>query len=150
MGLIAKLHKWDDTAIFFEGTSLGTSLPFLRGVRISSRIFLSLAAYVFAVGVYLTVSIPSLRTIVDPVAGVDTREDRIEAMRILAAGNTIIMVLLGAVLFLQVSTEYFPHFTQPAFPILGLAWRVSSGSWKNWRAYLFSLIPLTEKLCFRN
>ena len=52
---------------------------------------------------YLSVSIPSLRTIVDPVADVDTREDRIEAMRVLAAGNTIIMVLLGAVLCLQVS-----------------------------------------------
>ena len=100
----------------------------------------------FAVGVYLTVSIPSLRTIVDPVAGVDTREDRIEAMRILAAGNTIIMVLLGAVLFLQVSTEYFPHYTQPAFPILGLVWRVSSGSWENWRAYLFFDTPNRKTL----
>lgn len=61
------------------------------------------AAYVLAIGVYLSVSIPSLRTIVDPVVNVDTREDRIEAMRILAAGNTIIMFLLGAVLCFQVS-----------------------------------------------
>ena len=55
----------------------------------------------FAIGVYLSVSIPSLRTIVDPIVDVDTREDRIEAMRVLAAGNTIIMFLLGAVLCLQ-------------------------------------------------
>ena len=38
----------------------------------------------------------------DPVEGIDTREDRIEAMRVLAAGNMIKMCLLGAVLALQV------------------------------------------------
>ncbi|KAL5531646.1 hypothetical protein ACEPAG_4523 [Sanghuangporus baumii] len=86
LGLVAKLHRWDDTAMFFEGSSL--------------------VAYVFAIGVYLSVSIPSLRTIVDPVVDVDTRGDRIEAMRILAAGNTIIMVLLGAVLFFQGGEQY--------------------------------------------
>ncbi|EJD07547.1 uncharacterized protein FOMMEDRAFT_137824 [Fomitiporia mediterranea MF3/22] len=90
LGLIAKLHKWDDTAMFFDGSSL--------------------AAYVFAIGVYISVSIPSLRTIVDPVVDVDTREDRIEAMRVLAAGNTIIMVLLGAVLCLQGGEEYSRRF----------------------------------------
>lgn len=58
-------------------------------------------AYIFAVAVYLAVSVPSLRTIVTPV-DVDTRADRIEALRILSAGNTIIMVVLGAVLVLQV------------------------------------------------
>lgn len=86
LGLVTKLHKWDESAMYFDGSSL--------------------ALYVFALGVYLTVSIPSLRTIVDPVIGVDTREDRIEAMRILSAGNTIIMFLLGAVLSLQAGEEY--------------------------------------------
>ncbi len=34
--------------------------------------------------------------------GVDTREDQIEALRVLSAGNTLIIVLLGGVLALQV------------------------------------------------
>lgn len=84
-GLVAKLQKWDESAIFFDGSSL--------------------AAYVFAISVYLAVTIPSLRTIVTPV-DVDTRADRIEAMRILAAGNTIMMVVLGAILVLQGGQEY--------------------------------------------
>ncbi|KIK48132.1 hypothetical protein CY34DRAFT_72631 [Suillus luteus UH-Slu-Lm8-n1] len=85
LGLVAKLHKYDESAIFFDGSSL--------------------VAYIFAVAVYLAVSVPSLRTIVTP-ADVDTRADRIEALRILSAGNTIIMVVLGAVLVLQGGQEY--------------------------------------------
>ncbi|KIJ20794.1 hypothetical protein PAXINDRAFT_125216, partial [Paxillus involutus ATCC 200175] len=42
LGLVAKLHKWDESALFFDGSSL--------------------AAYIFAVSVYLAVTIPSLRT----------------------------------------------------------------------------------------
>jgi hypothetical protein len=54
-----------------------------------------------AIVVYMTVTIPSMRVIVDPSKDV-TRIDRIDAMRILAAGNTIMMGLLGAVICLQV------------------------------------------------
>ncbi|KAG1869579.1 Shr3 amino acid permease chaperone [Suillus subluteus] len=85
LGLVSKLHKYDESAIFFDGSSL--------------------VAYIFAVAVYLSVTVPSLRTIVTPV-DVDTRADRIEAMRILSAGNTIIMVVLGAILVLQGGQEY--------------------------------------------
>ena len=53
---------------------------------------------------YLTVGIPASRTIATPVEGVDTREDQIEALRLLSAGNTIIIALLAGVLFLQVRT----------------------------------------------
>jgi hypothetical protein len=63
-------------------------------------------AYIFAVAVYLAVTVPSLRTVVTPV-DVDTRADRIEAMRILSAGNTIMMVVLGAILVLQVIIRQF-------------------------------------------
>ncbi|KAI5121515.1 hypothetical protein M0805_006552 [Coniferiporia weirii] len=86
LGLIGKLHKWDESAMIFDGSSL--------------------AAYVIAIGVYLSVSVPALRTIVDPVVGVDTREDRIEAMSVLAAGNVIMMCLLGIVIFFQAGEEY--------------------------------------------
>ncbi|KAF7798010.1 hypothetical protein EIP86_009220 [Pleurotus ostreatoroseus] len=86
VGLVGKIHKWDESAMFFDGSSL--------------------AAYVFAISVYLSVGVPACRTIANPVEGVDTREDQIEALRILSAGNTIIIVLLGAVLALQAGEEY--------------------------------------------
>lgn len=46
-----------------------------------------------------------MRTVVTPIQGVDTREHQIEALRILAAGNVIIIGALGAVLCLQASTS---------------------------------------------
>ena len=56
--------------------------------------------------VYLTVTIPALRTIVDPVVGVDTHGDQVEAMRVLAAGNVIVVGLLGFILALQAGQEW--------------------------------------------
>ncbi|KAF7971289.1 hypothetical protein HWV62_21544 [Athelia sp. TMB] len=85
LALLAKIHTWDESAMFFDGSSL--------------------VAYIFALSVYATVSIPSLRTIVEPLE-VDTREDQIEAIRVLAASNTIIIVLLAGVLLLQGGEEY--------------------------------------------
>lgn len=61
-------------------------------------------AYIFALSVYLSVGVPASRTVATPVEGVDTREDQIEALRLLSAGNTIIIALLAGVLFLQVRT----------------------------------------------
>ncbi|KAI0641874.1 Shr3 amino acid permease chaperone [Trametes meyenii] len=86
LGLIGKLHKWDDSAMFFDGSSL--------------------AAYIFSLAVYLTVGIPACRTVADPVPNVDTKDDQVEALRVLSAGNTIIIVLLGAVLVLQAGEQY--------------------------------------------
>ncbi|KAH9888901.1 Shr3 amino acid permease chaperone [Cubamyces lactineus] len=86
LGLLGKLHKWDDSAMFFDGSSL--------------------AAYIFGLAVYLTVGIPACRTVADPVPNVDTHEDQVEALRILSAGNTIIIVLLGAILTLQAGEQW--------------------------------------------
>lgn len=61
----------------------------------------------FGVVVYLTVSVNCLRTIVNPVENVDTREDQITAMRILSAGNVIIVACLGLILVLQVNACSF-------------------------------------------
>lgn len=85
LGLVGKLHRWDDTAMFFDGSSL--------------------AAYVFAIAVYLAVGVPASRALASPLEG-ETREDQIEALRVLSAGNTIIVVLLGLVLVLQAGEEY--------------------------------------------
>ncbi|KAI0788831.1 Shr3 amino acid permease chaperone [Abortiporus biennis] len=86
IGFVGKLHKWDDTAMFFDGSSL--------------------AAYIFAIAVYLSVDVPASRTIATPVPDVDTKEDQVEALRILSAGNVIIIVLLGAILALQAGETY--------------------------------------------
>jgi hypothetical protein len=99
------LHAWDDSAFFFDGTCIGKwSLVYLPNLYLFFRTLFRPAAYIFAFAVYMTVTIPSLRTIVIPVEG-DTREDRIEAMRVLSAGNTIIVVILVGVLILQVSVH---------------------------------------------
>lgn len=86
IGLVAKLHNWDESAMFFDGTSLAT--------------------YVFGIAVYLTVTIPSLRTIVTPLEQVENRGDQVDAMRVLSAGNIIIIICLGLILALQAGQEY--------------------------------------------
>ncbi|KAF8998600.1 Shr3 amino acid permease chaperone [Cyathus striatus] len=77
IGLVSKLHNWDESAIFFDGSSLVT--------------------FVFAIAVYLTVIIPTLP---------ETRNDQIEALRVLSAGNIIIIMCFGLVLVLQAGQEY--------------------------------------------
>lgn len=65
------------------------------------------AAFIFAIAVYLSVGIPASRTVAAPLQE-ETREDQVEALRVLSAGNTIMIVLLGAVLVLQVSPCTLP------------------------------------------
>jgi len=85
LAFIAKLHKWDESAMFFDGSSLG--------------------AFVFGIMLYTTVVIPGIRTVAVPIEG-ETREDQVEALRVLAAGNTLIVICLGLVLALQAGQEY--------------------------------------------
>lgn len=91
-----------------SGTTAQCSLTARRSVRVMrrSRLYreanVSTAAYIFAIAVYLSVGVPASRTVANPIEGVDTREDQVEALRLLSAGNTIIIVLLGAVLVMQV------------------------------------------------
>jgi hypothetical protein len=66
----------------------------------------SLVAYVFSIALYLSVVIPSLRTIATPLEGIETREVRIEAMKVLSAGNVIMIVGLLGILVLQAGQEY--------------------------------------------
>ncbi|KAJ6485962.1 Shr3 amino acid permease chaperone [Mycena sanguinolenta] len=85
LGLIAKLHDWDDSAMFFDGSSI--------------------AAVLFGFAVYMTVIIPGLKTIVLAVED-ENRSDRVQALQLLSAGNIIIMGCLGLVLLLQAGQEY--------------------------------------------
>ncbi|KIY52895.1 hypothetical protein FISHEDRAFT_34242 [Fistulina hepatica ATCC 64428] len=84
-GLISKLVKWDDSAMFFDGSCL--------------------VAYVFGFSVYVTVIIPSLKTVVEPV-DVDTEADRQQALSVVSASNVILMGLMGIVLTLQAGQIY--------------------------------------------
>lgn len=106
IGLLAKLHKWDESAVYFDGSSLGGHLsPQLAFLKL----IIWIAAYVFALAIYLTVTVPSLRTIVEPL-GTDDDALRLEAMRVLSAGNIIIIFLLGAILGLQVCSLKFAMY----------------------------------------
>ena len=109
IGLVGKLVRMDDSAKWFDGSSLGASVlrPVFEGLRLTTHYRrtqrpLPTAVYIFALSVYLSVGLPASRTIAAPVEGVDTRADQIEALRLLSAGNTIIIALLGMVLALQV------------------------------------------------
>jgi ER membrane protein SH3 len=61
--------------------------------------------YVIGVIIYASVTIGGLRTIVHPTEE-DTESDRIEALRVLSAGNTLIILCLVGVLLLQVRQVY--------------------------------------------
>jgi hypothetical protein len=93
LGLASKLHKWDDSAMFFDGSSLGV--------------------YIFAIAVYTAVIVPTLKTVVTPLEG-DSKLDRIEAVRILAAANVIIMICLGLILTLQAGQVYAKRLEEKA------------------------------------
>ncbi|TRM65229.1 Shr3 amino acid permease chaperone [Schizophyllum amplum] len=85
LGHVAKLHKWDDSAMFFDGSSL--------------------AAFVFGIAIYTTTIIPMLRNVVAPADVVDDIE-RVQALQILSAANVIVVFCLAAVLLLQGGQEY--------------------------------------------
>ncbi|TKY85029.1 hypothetical protein EX895_006109 [Sporisorium graminicola] len=117
IGLIAKLHRWNEMAKYFDGGSL--------------------ALFVGAICMYLGVSVPNLRLIADPTneklvwnsaiatqrqsqleaynkgestfkppEGAMTQDERVAAIRIISASNTICIVLLTGVLVLQISEWY--------------------------------------------
>ncbi|KAF5369211.1 hypothetical protein D9757_010034 [Collybiopsis confluens] len=84
LGLASKLNQWDDSALFFDGSSLGV--------------------YIFAIAVYVAVIVPTLKTVVVPLEE-EMLADRIEAVRVLSAANVIIMICLGLILALQASPQ---------------------------------------------
>ncbi|KAJ2915485.1 hypothetical protein MD484_g4959, partial [Candolleomyces efflorescens] len=81
-----KLLSWTESAMFFDGSSL--------------------AVFLFAIVVYIAVVIPGLQAIATPVKDVDTRDVQVEALRVLSAGNVIIIACLILVLLLQAGQEF--------------------------------------------
>lgn len=117
IGLVAKLHRWNEMAKYFDGGSL--------------------ALFMGAICMYLGVSVPNLRLISDPTNikllynsaiatqrqsqleafekgesqfkpsdGAMTQDEKVAAIRIVSASNTICAVLLVGVLVLQISEWY--------------------------------------------
>lgn len=101
VGLISKLHKWTESAVFFDGTSLGVCVSVC--VRVNCRLIASSGqvVYVFGIMVYLSVTVSTLRTIANPTTG-ETHDDQVMALRVLSAGNVIIIGCLTLILALQV------------------------------------------------
>ncbi|CAE6412781.1 unnamed protein product [Rhizoctonia solani] len=91
LSLVAKLHKWDESALFFDGSSL--------------------AAFMFGIILYASVVIPALRIIVSPLE-TDGRKERTESLRILAAANTLIVICLVGVLAMQGGQEYARRYEE--------------------------------------
>ncbi|SPO24844.1 related to SHR3 - endoplasmic reticulum packaging chaperone [Ustilago trichophora] len=117
IGLVAKLHRWNEMAKYFDGGSL--------------------ALFMGAICMYLGVAVPNLRLISDPTnikllyssaiatqrqsqleayekgestfkpsEGAMTQDEKVAAIRIISASNTICAVLLVGVLTLQISEWY--------------------------------------------
>lgn len=86
IGLCGKLSKWDESAMFFDGSSL--------------------AAFVFGITIYITVTLPGLeRVVVNPISEQEVTE-KAEALRVMCAGNVLIAICLVGVLALQAGQEY--------------------------------------------
>lgn len=77
-------------------------------VKVNYRLIASSeqVVYVFGIMVYLSVTVSALRTIANPIAG-ETHDDQIMALRVLSAGNVIIIGCLTLILALQVRTQRF-------------------------------------------
>ena len=61
------------------------------------------ALFIAGIIIYISVTIPTLGTVVNPIPEQDTLSDQREAIGILAAGNTLIIGCLFGVLGLQVT-----------------------------------------------
>lgn len=70
-----------------------------------NRLFSFTGVFLLGVILYISVTIPTLRTVVTPLE-VDTVQDQREALAVLSASNTLIILCLIGVLFLQV--RFFP------------------------------------------
>ncbi|KZO92910.1 Shr3 amino acid permease chaperone [Calocera viscosa TUFC12733] len=85
LSLVASFTTWTDSALFFDGTSI--------------------ALYVCTLAMYISVAIPSIRTVVDPLPE-DSAQDREEALGLLGAANVLMALLLVLILGLQAGQEY--------------------------------------------
>jgi hypothetical protein len=63
------------------------------------------AALIFSVSIYLSVTVPALRTVIVP-AKEDFYEDQVQALQLVSAGNVINLAVIALILGLQVSVAF--------------------------------------------
>jgi hypothetical protein len=63
-----------------------------------------IAGFVFCIVTYLTITIPSLRTVVTPLPA-DTHTDQVQALQLVSAANVINIVIISLIFGLQVSSS---------------------------------------------
>ncbi|OWZ68547.1 hypothetical protein J010_00506 [Cryptococcus neoformans] len=99
--LLIKLHKWSESAVFFDGSCIVMHL---------ATVVLYLTVHINSFRTFLYEStVASSYTILPPQAPRDvppTADERIEAVRVLAAGNALVGLLTLGVMGMQIGQEY--------------------------------------------
>lgn len=104
IGLVGKISKWDESAMFFDGSSMGKKGCHIRHLCLTE---LFVAAFVFGIIIYLTVTVPGLRTVVLPPTNPEEEADKLEALRVMCAGNVLVGLCLIGVLCMQVGDRFY-------------------------------------------
>ena len=114
LACILKMGEWDESALFFDGSSVG-ELPLSSSRRLGlqaqaqSRLPQSrLGLFLIGIILYISVTLPTLGSVVSP-SEVDTLNDQREALSVLMAGNSMIIFCLVGILVLQVRRLYTLH-----------------------------------------
>ncbi|CAD6564376.1 MAG: hypothetical protein TREMPRED_004966 [Tremellales sp. Tagirdzhanova-0007] len=85
VALLIKLNRWTESAMFFDGSCI--------------------ALHLATIILYLSVHIQSLRTF-PPRETPPTEEERVEAVRVLAAANALVGILTLGIIGMQMGQEY--------------------------------------------
>ena len=117
IGLVAKLHRWSEMAKYFDGGSLalfmgaicmylGVSVPNLRLISDPTNIKLLLSSAIQTQRQSQLDAYEKGESDFKPSDGPMTQDEKVAAIRIISASNTICAVLLLGVLVLQISEWY--------------------------------------------
>lgn len=117
VGLIAKLHRWNDMAKYFDGGSLvlymgavcmylGVAVPNLRLMSNPTNLKLLLASAIATQRQSQQEAFDAGESTFQPPSGPMTQDEKVAAIRIISASNTICAILLVGVLVLQISEWY--------------------------------------------
>ncbi|KAJ1034216.1 hypothetical protein NDA18_001081 [Ustilago nuda] len=117
IGLVAKLHRWNELAKYFDGGSLvlfmgavcmylGVSVPNLRLISDPTNVKLLLSSAIQTQRQSQLEAFEKGESDFKPTDGPMTQDEKVAAIRIISASNTICAVLLLGVLVLQVTEWY--------------------------------------------
>ncbi|SNX82410.1 related to SHR3 - endoplasmic reticulum packaging chaperone [Melanopsichium pennsylvanicum] len=117
IGLVAKLHRWNEMAKYFDGGSLvlfmgticmylGVAIPNLRLISDPTNVKLVWASAIATQRQQQMEAFEKGQSDFKPSDGAMTQDEKVSAIRIVSASNTICAVLLVGVLVLQISEWY--------------------------------------------